>query len=351
MPDGVRNRVGYSRKFPPGTVRIATYAATPELLRTFGVDPAPVLAEFGLSLNTFADANNIIAFSTGVKLLERCAEISGCDHFGFLAGQRIGPTALGLTGYLVLHSPTVEAALHQLKENLKLHGRGGDVKMTQYGDQASISFTANVKMGEATQVIYGALAILFNIMRRICGADWLPTEVRFALPTPCDERVFQRYFKAPVRFNAEQSILVFPKRWLCRAIPDADPTLFKLLGAVAENLRLQYRDDILGDVRRTILEQLSSGKVSIERVAEQIGMHPRTLNRRLKAFDTSFIKLLTEIRLELATQLLTDSTLSVTRIGLMVGYTSASSFTRSFERMTGCSPKHWRATHGEPPRA
>lgn len=346
IPGGVETRLPRIRALAPGTVRAANFAATPALLGEFGVDPAPVLAEFGLTVSTFTEPNNIIAYSTGAKLLERCAEITRCDHFGLLVGERTGPTALGLTGYLILNSPTVEAALHQLEENLKLHGRGGAVKVASHGDQASLSFTAHVETAHAAQVTHGALATIFNIMRKICGDAWIPTEARFALPEPDDSRAFRRFFKAPVRFNAGQSMLVFPKRWLASAIPGADATLFQLLDDVAENLRLRYRDDVIGDVRRTILELLSSGKVSIELVAEKLDIHPRTLNRRLKEHGTSFITLLTELRFELATQLLNDSELSITRIGLTVGYTSASSFTRSFERMTGRSPKNWRAEHG-----
>lgn len=346
IPSGVETPPPRIRAVAPGTVRAAHFAATPALLVDFGVDPAPVLAEFGLSANTFTEPNNIIAYSTGAKLLERCAEITGCDHFGLLVGERTGPTALGLTGYLILNSPTVEAALHQLEENLKLHGRGGAVQVASYGDQVSLIFTAHVETAHAKQLIHGALATMFNIMRRICGVAWLPTETRFALPEPDDSRAFRRFFRAPVRFNAAQSMLVFPKRWLASAVPGADATLFQLLDDVAESLRLRYRDDVIGDVRRTILELLSSGKVSIELVAEKLDIHPRTLNRRLKEHGTSFITLLTELRCELATQLLNDSDLSITRIGLSVGYTSASSFTRSFERMTGCSPKNWRAENG-----
>lgn len=348
IPGEVEARLAPIRSIASGTVRVATFAATPTVLSEFGVDPVPLLAEFGLSLNTFAEVNNIIAYSTGVKLLERCAEITRCDHFGLLVGQRAGPTALGLTGYLIMHSPTVEAALHQLENNLKLHGRGGAVQLAIYDDRVSLTYTSHIETAHATQVIYGAVAIMFNIMRQICGDAWLPTEVRFSAPEPVDPRAFQRCFKAPVRFNAEQSMLVFPKRWLARPIPGADATLFQLLEGVAENLRLKYRDDVIGDVRRTILEQLSGGKVSIELVAEKLDIHPRTLNRRLKERGTSFITLLTELRLELATQLLNDSELSITRIGLTVGYTSASSFTRSFERMTGRSPKEWRAEHATP---
>lgn len=331
-----------------GTVRVGAYIAVPALLREFGFDPACVVAEFGLNLSIFDEPDNRIAYSTAVKLLTRCAAITRCEHFGLLAGQHIGPTAMGLIGYLVLHSPSVELALQQLVENKKLHGRGCAVRLAIYRDQVALAYTPNVAPEYAEQISYGALAMAFNILRKLCGDAWLPTEVRFALPAPRDIHPFRRFFKAPVHFNAEQSMLVFSRRWLGCPVSGADPILFRLLQKVADNLRRNFQDNVAGDVRNVIMEQLPTGKCSIEIVSERLDMHPRTLNRRLKEQGTSFIRLLTEIRRETATQLLRESGLSVTRIGLMLGYNSASSFTRSFERMTGRSPKAWRTDHNEP---
>lgn len=317
--------------------------ALPTLLTELGVDPAEVVAEFGLKLSLFDESENTMAYSTAVKLIARCSEVTDCRHFGLLLGQRVAPSAFGIVGYLLLHSPTVEIALRQLTDNMTLHGRGGSVQLAVYRDQAALTYTANAAPEYAEQITHAALAIAFNVMRSLCGDTWLPTEVRFALPAPKDVHAFKRFFRAPVHFDAEQSMLVFPKRWLASAVRGADPTLFHLLQVVADKFRRSFQDDVTGDVRRIILEQLPTGKCSIELVADRLDMHPRTLNRRLRERGTSFIKLLTEIRLETATHLLRDSGLSITRIGLMLGYTSASSFTRSFERMTNRSPKAWRA--------
>lgn len=331
------------RRLAPGTVRVGPYMTLPALLRELGVDPVGVIAEFGLQLSVFDESENTIAYSTAVKLIARCAELTGCKHFGLMLGQRVAPSAMGIVGYLVLHSPTVEIALQQLVDNMKLHGRGGSVRLAVYRDQAAISYAANVAPEYAEQITHGALAVAFNIMRSLCGDAWLPTEVRFALPAPKDVNAFKRFFRVPVHFDAEQSMLVFPKRWLASAVRGADPTLFHLLQVVADKFRRSYQDDVTGDVRRIIVEQLPTGKCSIELVADRLDLHPRTLNRRLREQGTSFINLLTEIRLETATHLLRDSGLSITRIGLMLGYTNSSSFTRSFERMTNRSPKAWRA--------
>ena len=68
----------------------------------------------------------------------------------------------------------------------------------------------------------GALAAIFNIMRDLCGPDWKPTEVWFAHPPPADAGPFQRYFPAPLRFDAERNAVVFATAWLRRPVLQAD---------------------------------------------------------------------------------------------------------------------------------
>jgi len=72
-------------------------------------------------------------------------------------------------------------------------------------------------------------------------------------------------------------------------------------------------------------------------------MDRRTLNRRLNAFGTGFQELADEIRLEIARQMLEDSTMEVIQIALLLDYADASAFTRAFRRWTGTTPASWRA--------
>jgi len=65
-------------------VRVGTLMAVPGLLQERGVDPARMLAEFGLEPAYFEDPDNTIAFATEGRILARCAELTRCPHFGLL---------------------------------------------------------------------------------------------------------------------------------------------------------------------------------------------------------------------------------------------------------------------------
>ena len=57
------------------------------------------------------------------------------------------------------------------------------------------------------------------------------------------------------------------------------------------------------------------------------------------------IRYLTEWRMHLAEELLTDSTMSVVAVARHVGYDSEEAFSRAFKRDHHLSPTHWRAAH------
>ena len=69
-----------------GIVRVAALLGVQSLLRERGVDPADVLASIGLDPRTLDDADNRIPHTTAGQLLRRCAETTGCVHFGLLVG-------------------------------------------------------------------------------------------------------------------------------------------------------------------------------------------------------------------------------------------------------------------------
>ena len=72
-------------------------------------------------------------------------------------------------------------------------------------------------------------------------------------------------------------------------------------------------------------------------------MHPRTLNRRLRAERTTFRKLLNKARFDTARQLLAGTRMDVSGISGALGYAETSGFTHAFHHMAGTSPAEWRA--------
>lgn len=87
---------------------------------------------------------------------------------------------------------------------------------------------------------------------------------------------------------------------------------------------------------------VSSGSLSIARVARELGMSRRTLQRRLRAESLTFRKLQARARFHLACSLLLHTDLSVQEVARRLGYRRPGAFARAFQRWSGRSPRAFR---------
>jgi AraC-like DNA-binding protein len=272
-------------------------------------------------------------------------EATGCRHLGLLVGQQGGLHSLGLVGLLVKYSPDIGTALRSLVRHTHLHVRGAKTTLAVDGDSVMLGYEIHQPRAEATeQTGDGAMAVLFNIMRTLCGADWKPDEIQFAHRKPENVGPFRRFFRAPLIFDAEQYAVAFAAYWLNRNLPSADAELHRLLQRQIDALEAQHGDDFPEQVRSVLRSTLVTGHAKADQVAALFSMHARTLNRRLNVFGIGFQELVDEGRFEIARQMLEDSAMPVSQIAAMLDYADASAFTRAFRRWSGTTPARWRAT-------
>jgi len=330
---------------PEGHLRIGGPLAIPEVLLRFGVDPGEVLASVGLDARTFSDPENPVPCTALGRLVTACVARTHCRHFGLLVGERGGPSSLGLVGLLIRQAPDVGTALRQAALYLHLHDRGAVVVLSSQDGVARVAYAIYAPGVESSEQIgEGAIAITCNVIRSLCGADWSPTEVLLASRRPTDVRPYRRFFRAPVRFDAEQNALVFPATVLDMRLPQANPELQRLLLEEVQRMDRELALDFSTKVRRLVRAGLIVGQCSADRTAALFAMQRRTLSRRLRAEGTSFEALLAEIRYETARQLLTDTAIPMRQIAEAIGYADVSVFTRAFRRWSGTTPTGWRAS-------
>jgi AraC-like DNA-binding protein len=317
--------------------------AIPELLRSFGVDPTEVLDEIGADPNLFDGPENRISFAARGRLLSRCVARTGCVHFGLLIGQRTDLEGFGLIGLLARCCPDVGTALRSFVRFYHLHARGAVVTLATEGDRAVLSYNVYQSKAESVdQMGDGAVAIMLNVLRSFCGADWKPIWVMFGHRQPEDIEPYRKCFDAPLFFNAEQYALVFSARWLSHPLPAADPELRRVLHERIEDLQARHGHDLAEQVRGVLRTAVLAGQANADRIAALFSIHSRTLNRRLNALGTNFHQLVDECRYEVSRQLLAHSDLDVAQVAEALDYADASAFTRAFRRWSGTTPARWR---------
>jgi len=329
-----------------GMIRAGTLMHVPALLTTLGVNPNPLLRAAGLSRDALSQPEHVIPISKAVRLMVVGAVRTGRPHFGLLTGQRALLEQYGLVGLRMMHAPSVGAAWRGLMLTLQLHGRANVPALTVRDRVAVLSFTPYPEESEGTRHIMDfTLATVCTAMRTLCGTKWAPTEAHLAHRAPVDPRPYRDFFKAPVHFDASRTALLFPASWLDRRVIGASPVMRKAIEqAIADMLRQQDME-LTVKVRRALFAQITQDDVSIEGVARLLGLHKRTLNRRLAEKKTSFARLLGEVRFQISRQLLAETDLPLTDVAAALNYTDASTFSRAFRSWTRTSPSAWRKAH------
>lgn len=91
-------------------------------------------------------------------------------------------------------------------------------------------------------------------------------------------------------------------------------------------------------VENEMVGLLPHGQARSGEIAGRLGMSPRTLARKLAREGVTFAEVLRSLRSALATRYLADSTLRISQIAWLLGYTEVGSFTNAFQHWTGKSP-------------
>ena len=331
-----------------GFVRVGPLTGLPALLRDLGCDPDPIFAGAGFNPAQFLDPDVEIPFVPASRLLARCVAATGCEHLGLLLGERVTPESqLGVAGFMLQTAPDVGTALRGLVRHLDLHDRGAVATLVTNDRSTSLGYAIHLSGVEATNQINDlAMTVVCKIMRGLCGAGWNPSAVLLSRRAPQDLAPYRRFFRAPLHFNAERSALAFPKRGLDQSVARADPVHHRRLEQEAHALHANQQTHLVGEVRKLLRKSLAIRNGGVTVIAKQLGMHERTLNRRLRAEGTTFRRELEDTRYEVARQLLAETKVPLSKVAAALDYADSTALIRAFKRWSGIPPAEWRRNHG-----
>jgi AraC-like DNA-binding protein len=327
--------------------RVGFLVVVPDLLRGFGVDPAKVLAAAGLDESALSNPEGVIPYAAMGRLVQIAVEETKTPHFGLLIGQRIGTVSLGLIGELMHNAPTMGVALGDLAAHQHRHARGAVIYVLAQQTYAIFGYAVYHPSMEGNAHIFdGAAAAAFNIVRSMVRADEVDRlEVLLSRRRPEDVAPYAQFFGAIPSFDADQTGVVFPVEWLHRPLTGANAERRKVLEMRVQAYAPAGVYDVVPQLRRALRVGLLTGEISGKELAAQLHMTRRTLHRRLNAQGVNFQQILDETRFEFSQQLLTNTRLSISDIGLILRYADPAAFTRAFFRWANITPTEWRSTH------
>src|SRR5262245_59114301 len=91
-------------------VRAGALQGYPALVRSLGVDPAPLLRRYRITSGSLTDEDALLSLRSCVHLLEASAIETGCADFGLRLSQVQDIGVLGPLGIVLQNAPTVREA-------------------------------------------------------------------------------------------------------------------------------------------------------------------------------------------------------------------------------------------------
>jgi AraC-like DNA-binding protein len=314
------------------------------VIESYGMDPEPYFRAEGLEARWPIEPGTRLPYEVVDRIRARAAADSGDPCFGLRCARFVHPSQIGALGYAFLASTTLREAFEVMRRYIRVLNDQGEFRIAE--EDGRITATLQVAQDSENMTVRddGQVAYAVTLCRMNAGPEFDPSRVTFRHPEPDDPKPYRELFRCPVHFGAEANTLTITSEQADRPLPSANPMLAQMNERVViQRLAKLDQDDIPNRVRAAIMEQLPSGKVTDESVADALHMTSRTLHRRLKAEGHSFRSMLKGVRQELAEHYINDDTLTLTEITFLLGFSEMSSFSRAYKNWTGVSPSRARS--------
>ena len=326
-----------------GRIKIRSISAIVDVLNESKADLETVLNLAAVDTHVFSRRENTISFADLGRLIQQCVTATGYNDFGLRVGMRQSAGAIGLSGLAAIYAPTVKGALETIISSLRLSDTGGALKLEIVDGLALLSYSILAPGLEAEDQLYdGAIAMACNVMREFRGPAWNPMEALLPRRRPLDGDLFSRFFRAPIRFEADVAGLLFSVDDLNARPLRHDPDFFEVLTPMLANAITATESAFVDDVEKVLRMQILQGPITMGRLAAALRVSRQSLSRRLSEDGVTFSTVAQRIKCEVAQKLLLEQR-SLAEIAALMGYADTTAFIRAFRNWTGVPPAQWLA--------
>jgi AraC-like DNA-binding protein len=297
----------------------------------------------GINPEALSDPENVIPYRYGSALLERCANLTRCAHFGLLLGSRTDCRDLGLPGQLMANAPSLQAAVLSFVGVQRMNSRGASVylhRMRQHWIWGAGIYEPGAVARE--QIYALTVAIFCNSVQLLTGRAVKPIECVFPFRQLDDAAPYGALLGTSVRFDQREAGIILPRAALDVPIVGADPVKFDRLRKLIASRQPVSEKVWTERVNHAIRPLILRGQPTTAQMAEMLGVNTRMLARRLESEGTTFHELLDRVRYSMAQELLLITDMTVGDVAEALAYAHQSSFADAFARWSGKSPSAWR---------
>lgn len=273
--------------------------------------------------------------------LDAGANLLADTCLGAKAGTHCSRTPWGMVNYLGMSASNTREAVNAMQRFSRLLIDHGDMVLTEVdASTACLSWQQPPRQQASVHVVEFFFANWYRVNKPMLDREATRREVHFAHGSAGRDAQMSALFEASVYFSRPANAVHFGRDLLDQPTLYPHPGIHKSLeqAALVELSNLQFEDRLIKEVRDCIVRQLAEGVPRLEEISAELGIAPRTLQRRLNNTDTSYKSLVDEARKERSLGLISKRELGLLEISAELGFSDQSAFQKAFKRWYGQAP-------------
>ncbi len=317
-----------------------------QLVEAKGGQPEDLLEGAGLSSSLLLDPDRYISRAHVIDVLDQSATRLETPDFGLQLAAMQDLYVLGVLAFAIRNASDLEEALKIGARYMYYHAPSTTIDFREFSDEGEIGVIVDFgahDLGASAQAYEHTIRLLAKIIKLVTQDEAEIRRVGFSHSQISNMEVYEQHFEAKPIFDLEVDGITIPKEQLKIPVGRSDPHLQMLVEQFLDFQLKSTQFRISDQVKQAISTLMRIGPVTLEDVAEALRMHPRTLQRKLRADDAKFFDLYTDVRKNAAKAYISQSIIPLSHVAHILGFSDQSTFTRACVRWFGQSPKSMRS--------
>jgi AraC-like DNA-binding protein len=321
-----------------------------QLAGEHGMPAVRCLEGTGLVLETLSDPQTGVTADQEMRLIRNLlADLKHVPALGLQAGSLYPLSIYGIWGFALLTSPTYRSAADIAERFLDLSFAIVRYRLADEPAAFRIVLDDQDTPEDLRQFLLERDFAAWLSGSREMQPRGLPIlALQFSFPRPPYAEKFRELCGVEPRFGAPDTSIWLDPAAVDAPLPQGDSVMARMCLEQCRQLlaKRKLRPGVAGRVRDLMFNM--PGQIpTIEAIAQELHMAPRSIRRKLEDEGTSFRALAEEVLQAMAEDMLGSTNMKLEEVAMRLGYSEAASFTHAFKRWTGQSPQAYRESQGE----
>lgn len=304
------------------------------------------------ALKQLRDPNSRIDEDTANQIISLLVRQSGKESLCVQASQHFNVHNSCQLQHLFLCCNSLREALYYLEKFSTLLSHELEIQVTRTRDniiKVKLPISENFIVATERHRTEAIISTLLSWLRQLCGSHIEISSITLPFPATQYLSAYKQQWRSAIEFNAEECTIQFHNKWLDQGLHNTNPHILNMMKREVEE---QYRKLARsGSLANRIYKAFSQRKIRLnanqQEVADYFHISARTLNRHLHQENTSLKLIVTQMRIETARTMLTNTDESIEQIAVQIGLSGRRTLDRIFIKEMNQSPAQFRAARAD----